>query len=198
MIGPSDSAERRGNHSGSYWDRRTAKIERQNKNGSLFSISFAKHQALNSNTLEVNEENETKRKQIFHGCVFYFNGHTSTESISCFHLTKLVCSHGGRVLPVLKSSVVTHVVCSNLSASKLDKILKQKISSHCLKVVLPEWITASFQSGQRLDEGKYSISGLSSLNQNKSIKAYFSSRKQIVKSPSSNKETLVKKDEFIA
>lgn len=78
---------------------------------------------------------------LFQNCIIYVNGRTVPSRLQ---LHKLVILHGGTFKHYLSAkSAVTHIIASELNASK-------KISLANAKVVLPEWITESIARGKLL------------------------------------------------
>ncbi|KAH3742813.1 hypothetical protein Pelo_15798 [Pelomyxa schiedti] len=86
---------------------------------------------------------------IFWGCSFYFEGYT--DNVSAYHLRKLVLSNGGSVQRWFSKSLVSHVICTGMSASKMHKIISSSPSARsraCGPVmVTPGWILASCKAG---------------------------------------------------
>lgn len=98
--------------------------------------------------------------EIFRRCCIYFDGRVDGgEGLSCYALGKLVRLHGGELATRLTKHAVTHVVCTQLSASKERKALRHAASrgSSAQYFVLPDWITQSVAAGRRLREGRFSL-----------------------------------------
>mmetsp|Transcript_27419 Transcript_27419/g.35944 ORF Transcript_27419/g.35944 Transcript_27419/m.35944 type:complete len:194 (-) Transcript_27419:144-725(-) len=124
----------------SYWDLRNEKL---------------KSQSLESKT------------DIFKGKVLFFNGRTG--EISAFHLMNMVQRNGGRVSSHFSPTFVTHIIAENLSASKIQKMLKSKCRT---KIVKPDWITESLAAQRLLPDSEFQ---LYASNQKKTLIDMFSS-----------------------
>ncbi|OWZ24682.1 DNA binding protein [Phytophthora megakarya] len=92
------------------------------------------------------------QSNIFKGCRIVFNGRTG--KVSSYYLAKLVQEHGGNVASAMTATRVTHMVGSNLSGSKADKVLKR---SGKVKFVSPEWILQSVKRKKRLPEFEFLV-----------------------------------------
>lgn len=93
---------------------------------------------------------------LFGGVAIYFTGHT--DKVGAYQLKQHVQKNGGKVNYAFSVTHTTHIVCTNLCASKLKSFssttrpLKKKIH-----VVHPDWIIESIKLGVLQPESKYEI-----------------------------------------
>ncbi|KAL6074285.1 hypothetical protein QOT17_004316 [Balamuthia mandrillaris] len=94
---------------------------------------------------------------IFRGVTAFFEGYT--EQTSSYHLKKLLLSHGGSVSHYFSKRKTTHVICTNLSASKWTNLLfTGSGASKRVKAVHPDWLHRSCEAGVKLPEDDFLIS----------------------------------------
>eukprot|EP00747_Dinoflagellata_sp_TGD_P194743 gnl/TRDRNA2_/TRDRNA2_62518_c0_seq1.p1 gnl/TRDRNA2_/TRDRNA2_62518_c0~~gnl/TRDRNA2_/TRDRNA2_62518_c0_seq1.p1 ORF type:complete len:409 (+),score=65.84 gnl/TRDRNA2_/TRDRNA2_62518_c0_seq1:36-1229(+) len=165
----SDHGEKR--HWSGYWEEREAKLAAQPVDAQLYgSLSACLTSSTASSSAQEAEpgsagglpakEDGAVAPQIFQHCRLYFNGRVDCENgLSSLALSKLARLHGAEVGPRLTKRRVTHVVCTQLSASKELKALRSaaahaKTSQY---FVLPSWITESVAARRRLNERDYSL-----------------------------------------
>mmetsp|Transcript_19333 Transcript_19333/g.33253 ORF Transcript_19333/g.33253 Transcript_19333/m.33253 type:complete len:258 (+) Transcript_19333:127-900(+) len=127
--GPSASGEQAGHHSSEYWNRRKEKLD---------------------------EQAPKPLSSLFQGVVVYFDGKLDGE-LSAYQLTKLLQSHGGRTMPNLMHSKVTHIVCRNLSGIKTEGVIKRLGTRWSINVVAPEWILDSCNASRLLPVHSYTV-----------------------------------------
>ena len=97
--------------------------------------------------------------QLFAGLSLQFNaGIILKERLSVYHLEHAVKYYGGKVCYFPKRGI-THVVCTNLSAAKMDKVARRagRAVGGVAVVVTPQWVLDSLRAGRRLPEGQYSL-----------------------------------------
>ena len=70
--------------------------------------------------------------RVFNGCTFHFSGHIDDASA----LKTLVLQHGGSYSHFLHASTITHLVATQLSYSRYQKVNKSSKQQH----VTPQWI----------------------------------------------------------
>ncbi|SCV71480.1 BQ2448_3068 [Microbotryum intermedium] len=102
------------------------------------------------NTKLKNQEPDAE-SDLFKGLVFYINGLTG-KSITNQQLKRLIYENGG-TMKLVESAAVTHAFVSNLSASKLHRILTKKCNR--LKYVTVQWAIESVRCGKRLREAEF-------------------------------------------
>jgi DNA repair protein REV1 len=90
------------------------------------------------------EQHATGVEQIsslFEGITFHIDGYTQPTNTELIHL---MFSHGGKYEQYFSRSLVTHVICINLSHSKIKeyKAMSEKTRPHVIK---PEWILDSIK-----------------------------------------------------
>eukprot|EP00743_Colponemidia_sp_Colp-15_P008276 GILK01008983.1.p1 GENE.GILK01008983.1~~GILK01008983.1.p1 ORF type:complete len:198 (+),score=20.74 GILK01008983.1:37-630(+) len=146
----SDHDEKRG-HWKDYWKHRLEKLEGQKPDSDLYQHMLQKENVYHNNGVST----ESKTPPIFDGLSIYFNGRTG--KYSSYHLSKMVQLHGGRVNPCLSKRGVSHVVCTNLSASKSEKVLKHVGTRWEQFIITPDWIVDSIKSKRRLPEHDYLV-----------------------------------------
>jgi hypothetical protein len=96
-------------------------------------------------------------KNMFAGVRAYFDPGTESTEYSYYHITKLFELHGGNsnLAPAKRST--THIICSNLCASKHNRVLASLGGKLAPIVVRPAWILDSLKTGRRLPEEPYRI-----------------------------------------
>ncbi|KDE09535.1 hypothetical protein MVLG_00433 [Microbotryum lychnidis-dioicae p1A1 Lamole] len=88
---------------------------------------------------------------LFKGLVFYING-LAGKSITNQQLKRLIYENGG-TMKLIESAAVTHAFVSNLSGSKLQRVLTKKCNR--IKYVTVQWAIESVRCGKRLREADY-------------------------------------------
>lgn len=113
------------------------------------------------------------KSDILRGCTFYFTGLKSRSQMT---LSRRVWRHGGTVLTMWERRSVTHVVCDNLAAGKLQKEILQRGSASAWKgvVVRPEWVENSLRKGRKLPIDEYRVVQDKSI---KDIRSFFTAKK---------------------
>eukprot|EP01112_Ceratiomyxa_fruticulosa_P019734 TRINITY_DN6526_c0_g1_i1.p1 TRINITY_DN6526_c0_g1~~TRINITY_DN6526_c0_g1_i1.p1 ORF type:complete len:319 (+),score=73.78 TRINITY_DN6526_c0_g1_i1:753-1709(+) len=94
---------------------------------------------------------------IFKGVWIYFEGYT--DSLSSLHLKKLVQSNGGNCTPYFSVKRITHIVCTGLSASKSESLIKrmESLNKHKIFNVNPDWILESIRANKKLSELDFAV-----------------------------------------
>jgi len=88
--------------------------------------------------------------------VYIFLG-TLTSFPSC-NSKKLVQAHGGSICHHFSAKSTTHVVCTNLCASKSDRMLQKiRCASKLIHIINPDWVIQSTQQKKRLKEHPFRI-----------------------------------------
>lgn len=113
------------------------------------------------------------KSAILHGCTFYFTGLKSRSQMA---LSRRVWRHGATVLSMWERRSVTHVVCDNLAAGKIQKEISQRGSATAWKgvVVRPEWVENSLRKGKMLPTDEYRVVRDESI---KDIRTFFTAKK---------------------
>lgn len=161
LHGPtvSDHSAERGHRGSSraYWRWRTDPKRHYEPNADVYR------------TEKMAAKKSTPWPAVFRNVTVYFNGRTG--DLSAMHLGNLVKLCGGKVLPYLVRRQVTHVICTNLSASKTQQELKRIKTfkfvrpGKLLKMVrqlygpneVAEWITDCIAQCKRLSEWDYLV-----------------------------------------
>eukprot|EP00026_Physarum_polycephalum_P018468 Phypoly_transcript_20071.p1 GENE.Phypoly_transcript_20071~~Phypoly_transcript_20071.p1 ORF type:complete len:147 (+),score=14.36 Phypoly_transcript_20071:31-471(+) len=136
--GPSDAGERG---------------EGRRKPKSKAKESFKKFHADKTAKLEVEATQLTSN--IFAGVQVYVEGYTPL--VSAYALKKMIVLNGGKISRVFSKRKTTHMVCTTLSASKIDKFMNRHKPSQIIHFVHPNWILHSCKAGHLLPEGSFSI-----------------------------------------
>ncbi|KAK4691018.1 hypothetical protein P7C70_g9438, partial [Phenoliferia sp. Uapishka_3] len=89
------------------------------------------------------QEGQERPVQFFDKLAVYINGFT--EGLGLKQLTELLLKHGGIYVPYLdRKSLVTHIIASNLTPSKMKEFASYKVAK-------PAWLTESAKAGKLLD-----------------------------------------------
>lgn len=97
------------------------------------------------------------RSSIFSGVTIYVNGYTQPDSDT---LKELIYVHGG-LYEYTPSSLVTHVIASNLPIAKIKKLSQSAI------VCTPQWITDSIAKNKLLPVASYELYNVLGKSQSK-------------------------------
>ncbi len=113
------------------------------------------------------------KSAVLRGCTFYFTGLKSRSQMA---LSRRVWRHGGVVLTMWRRRTVTHVVCDNLAASKIQQEISQRGSASAWRgvVVRPEWVEDSLKKGKMLPTREYRVIQDNSI---KDVRSFFVAKK---------------------
>lgn len=151
-------------HWSGYWEERERKLKTHPVNAALFanlssSLSGSALAVPAVSAAESNGDDAQLLSRIFEQCSIYFNGRVdSKDGLSSYSLGKLARLHGARVVLRAMKNSTTHVVCTQLSATKERQALGDAAGrSISLYFVSPTWITESISAGRRLSEVRFSL-----------------------------------------
>lgn len=92
---------------------------------------------------------------LFNGVAIYFNGHT--DKVGVLQLKQAVQKNGGMVNYAFSVTHTTHIVCTNLCASKLNAFSGTRPLKKKIHIVHPDWIIDSLKAHELQPESKYEI-----------------------------------------
>ena len=92
---------------------------------------------------------------LFGGISIYFTGHT--DKVGAYQLKQHVQKNGGKVNYAFSVTHTSHIVCTNLCASKLKSFSTTRPLKKKIHVVHPDWIIESIKAGVLQPESKYEI-----------------------------------------
>ncbi|ORX57301.1 hypothetical protein BCR36DRAFT_580711 [Piromyces finnis] len=99
------------------------------------------------------QSTEDQVSDIFKGVVVYINGFS--RNCTDVELKRLIRIHGGKVCWYMSETKVTHVICSSLCESKIQKYINSKTNHY--KLVNDKWIIESIKANKRLSEIPYLV-----------------------------------------
>lgn len=153
-----------------YWTARLSKLSKQLPCGEGVYERVSGVLCNKQKQLLESDESEhcwNKKKKLFEGLVFYFNGRMDAENAcirSQYHLTRLAALHGAQVLPFFAKKRTTHTICVNLCGSKAEQVRNEGVRAAHIWYVSPKWIEDCIASNQLLQEEKYLVVHRSGFN----------------------------------